>query len=135
MWILDDGQQILIDIDSRSKDDIESHLLKVIGKSKLVAIFSQNKSYKFYLINLLLLIGNCWPPKPSWPRSTTIPPISVSAVANTAFAIFPDRFPAQPLFRFQIICAENSRINVICKQKNWKESYPKKKVGFVEICI
>lgn len=33
-FILDDGKQILIDIDSRSKDEIEDHLRKVVGKSR-----------------------------------------------------------------------------------------------------
>lgn len=30
----EDGKQMLIDIDSRSKDEIEEHLIKVIGKTR-----------------------------------------------------------------------------------------------------
>lgn len=30
----DDGKHILIDIDSKTNDEIENHLIKVIGKSK-----------------------------------------------------------------------------------------------------
>ena len=31
---LDDGKQVLIDIDSKSNDEIVDHLIKVVGKSK-----------------------------------------------------------------------------------------------------
>lgn len=33
-WFLENGKRMLIDIDSKSKDEILEHLIKVVGKSK-----------------------------------------------------------------------------------------------------
>lgn len=43
---LDSGKQMLIDIDSRSNDEILSHLIKVIGKSKEILLAEEKLAEK-----------------------------------------------------------------------------------------
>lgn len=43
LFNLESGEQMLIDIDSKSRDEVLAHLLQVIGKSEYVIVFFKIK--------------------------------------------------------------------------------------------
>lgn len=113
-YFLDNGKEMLIDVDSKNRHEIEEHLVQVVGKSRYGEYtITSNRDHLPVTMYCYLLLGTYWHRKPKWLKRRITRPTSEWVARDLAFVKFLANFLVLALYHCRITCEESSNTDSI----------------------